>query len=104
MRTTSSVEAINSVIQRSFPGQTNIFKFTDSLRMHEAIKSTDMYQLYSGDITSDQLERRRLGDASREEKIKRLTMQLKNDEITLIDFLKSMSVKDVLPSTGWFFL
>ena len=52
MRTTLPVEAINSVIQRSFPNQTTIFKFTESLKLYESIKTTDLYQLEKQEIIS----------------------------------------------------
>lgn len=100
MRTTSSVEALNSVIQRSFPGQTTIFRFIESLRLHESIKSSDLYQLSLGEISNKIMERRRALDRHRDVKIKRLTTQLKNGEISVNVFLEAMSEKDVLPHTG----
>lgn len=100
MRTTSSLEAINSVIQRSFPGQTNIYKFIESLRLYESRKSEDLYKMSTSGISNRQLERKRAVDKEREEKILYFTTQLKNGEISTSLFLESMSGKDVLPPVG----
>lgn len=100
MRTTSSVETLNSVIQRSFPGQTTIFRFIESLKLHESIKSSDLYQLSMGEISNKKMERKRALDRQRDSKIKRLTEQLKNGEISVKIFLEAMSKKDVLPPIG----
>lgn len=104
MRTTSSVEGLNSVIQRSFPAKTHIFKFVDSLKMFEAIKSTDLYQLSTGEITSEQLERRRAVDKKRDEKIKYFSGKLNIGEISIASFLQAMSSKDILPPVGVYYL
>lgn len=100
MRTTSSVEAMNSVIQRTFPEQTQIFKFVNSLRMFESIKSTDLYQISRGYFTNQHLQRKRAEDRKREEKIKTLSTLLNNETISVPQFLESMSANDVLPPNG----
>lgn len=91
MRTTSSIEAMNSVIQRSFPSNTHIFKFVESLRLHESIKSSNLYQLSLGDISNQQLLRRRALDRERDEKIKIFSEKLKDGVISTAEFLKSMT-------------
>lgn len=100
MRTTSSLEAINSVIQRSFPGHTNIYKFIESLRLYDAQKSENLYKLSINDISNKQLKRKRVVDREREEKILYFTEQLKNGGISITLFLESMSGTDILPGTG----
>lgn len=103
MRTTSSLEALNSIIQRSFPGQTTIFKFIEALKLLESIKSTDLNQLFSSKVPTQQLERKRTADKQREKKIKHLTKQLKEGKISVAYFLESMSGqpgKDILPQIG----
>lgn len=85
MRTTSSLEAINSAIQRSFPGQTNIFKFIESLRLYEARKSEDLYKLSTNEILDKQLQRKRAVDRERK-KISYFTAQLKNGDISVSCF------------------
>ncbi|XP_031626897.1 uncharacterized protein LOC116343127 [Contarinia nasturtii] len=69
MRTTSSLEGMNSVIQNSFSSNQNIYSFIEQLRLHESIKSSDLYQLSRSEITNKQLERRRTEDKVRDEKI-----------------------------------
>lgn len=100
MRTTSSVEAMNSSIHRSFPARTNIFKFSENLRLHESIKSSYMYQLSNGDVTNQRFLRRRKEDIERDLKITFFSTQLKNGTISVSEFLEAMSCKDVLPPVG----
>lgn len=100
MRTTSSLEGVNSIIQKSFPKITTIFKFAESLRMYEATKATDLYQIGNGQITNPQLERRRKADKERDKKIKYFTAELNSGNISIADFLLSMSDKDIQPPSG----
>lgn len=100
MRTTSSLEAINSVIQRSFPGKTNIFKFIESLRLYESRKSEDLHKLSIGEIPYRQLERKRAVDRERERKIVFFSNQLDFGYISVEEFLESMSSHDILPPAG----
>lgn len=69
MRTTSSIESLNSVIQRKFPKNKNIYSFIESLRLEDAIKTSDFYQILAGNISNQQLQKRRLSDQYRGEKI-----------------------------------
>lgn len=95
MRTTSSVEALNSVIQRSFPTNPNIFKFIENLRLHESIKSTDLYKLECGNVPDQQLQRKRAEDRKREDKIKMCSEMLKDGEISVAEFLKMMANRNL---------
>lgn len=101
MRTTSSLEALNSAIQHWFPSNPNIYSFIDHLRLYESIKSSDLYQLSTEEISSKQLERRRTKDKNRDEKIKKLTSSLKIGEISVAGFLEAMSDRSVLPTTSF---
>lgn len=102
MRTTSSIEGLNSVIQKSFPSRTTIFKFIESLKLHEATKATDLYQISEGQITNPQLERRRKTDRQREQKIEFVTNALNAGDISVSDFLVAMSEDDILDFDGTF--
>lgn len=102
MRTTSSLEALNSVIQKTFPKKTTIFKFAESLRLLESIKATDLYQIGIGKITSPQLERRKAEDKERDKKIKYFTDKLYDGDISVAEFLLEMSDKDILITDGTF--
>lgn len=98
MRTTSLVEAMNSVIQRTFPPKTYWYKFVESLKLHEAMKSTDLYQISSDQIENPKLKQVRAEDKRRAEKIDTLSAQLELEEITAFQFLEKMSEKIVVPS------
>lgn len=101
MRTTSSVEALNSAVQRSFPDSPNIFNFIQNLRLFDSIKSSDLYQLTLQEISNNNVKKRRLEDQQRDEKIHMCSESLKNEDITVLDFLHLMSEKHiVIPSDG----
>lgn len=98
MRTTSPMEAINSAIQRSFPRRTNIFKFIECLRLYEAQKSEDLFNI--GDISNVKPKRKRAKDRIRDEKISNLTAQLNSGHISVKSFLELMSENDVALASG----
>lgn len=104
MRTTSSVEAMNSVIQRQFPTNPHIFKFIENLKLHESIKSTDLYQLGQGTSPNEKMQRKRAEDRVRDDKIKFWSEKLKNGEITVAVFLKSMATESGSQSSGVYFI
>lgn len=99
-RTTSLVESINSQIQRSFPARPSILQFTDYLRLHESMKSTDLYQIVQLEIVNDELSRKRATDRARHLKIMHFTDLLKAGEISIAEFLEAMSSKEVLNIAG----
>lgn len=88
------------MLQRMFPNQTTIFKFIDSLKLLESIKSSNLYQLQLGFNANQQLNRKRKADQQREAKIKMFTTQLRKGEISVAVFLEAMSEKDVLSPYG----
>lgn len=100
MRTTSSVESLNSVIGRSFPKHPHILKFIDHLKLHEFTKSYDLAKLSKCDTPPKQLERKRKADREREEKIVFFTKKLKTKEISASEFLDAMATKEILPLNG----
>lgn len=102
MRTTSSLESMNAVIQRKFQKRTHIFKFVKDLRMHDAIQSHDLLHLSSYKNLSPCLTRITANAQIREAKIKYFTENLQNGLITIDDFLKAMSTKEILPPDGMF--
>lgn len=96
MRTTSSVEAMNSVIQRSFRTNPHIYQFIENLRLHESIKSTDLYQLTLGSITNPKLISKRAEDRKRDDKIRICSEKLQNGDISVAEFLKLMANQNSL--------
>lgn len=93
MRTTSSIEALNSTIQRTFPDSSNIFKFIQNLSLFDAIKSSDLYQLTLE--TGMNAKKKRFDDQQRHEKIDFCSKCLKNEELNVFEFLSLMADKRI---------
>lgn len=100
MRTVSSLESMNSQIGRSFQRHANIFKFIESLKMHEFMKSSEMKLILNTPERS--LRKKHKTDREREEKIKFFTTLLKRKEVDIGEFLEAMANKAILPSAGAF--
>lgn len=99
MRTTSSIESLNSQLQRTFKRHGNIFKFVESLQLHEYSKVLDIKQLHNSE-PAKQMERRKNSDKERDAKIKYFSGKLEIREIDVTEFLEAMSNKMILPATG----
>lgn len=103
LRTTSQVEALNSTIQRTFPNKPNIFNFIENLRLFDAIKSSDLYQLHLGTISNEKRKKKRLKDQQRDQKINLCTASLQKEEINVLEFLQLMANENLVigtPSDG----
>lgn len=68
--------------------------------MHEATKTTDLYQIFRDEITNPKLYRKKKADRERDEKIKHFTPMVKSGLISVAEFLEIMSGKDILPPVG----
>lgn len=108
MRTTSVLEAMHSVIQRTFPSKPHIYKFIDNLKLHEAKKATDLYRHSQGDIKIQQI---RAKDKKRAEKIKDCLEKLSKGCISVEKFLELISKREPIAakkkltsSVGWYSL
>lgn len=100
MRTTSSLEALNSVLKRTFTLHPNIFKFMDRLKVYEFGKQLQMFNLLQED-PSETFQRRKLIDRLRDEKIQTALHKLRYDmNFTIGDFFYFLSVNEVFPSSG----
>lgn len=66
MRTTSSLESLNSVLGRLIPKRPNIFKFVDGIKIHEFTKHRELLEL-SFHCPKNQLKREKKRDAERDE-------------------------------------
>lgn len=95
MRTTSALEAFNSVLSRSLPKHANFFKFIDSIKHHEFSRFTDF--LNSIDQTSEPVKKKRKQDQLRDEKIKHCSERLKEGQINFKEFLSTVSGLEDLP-------
>lgn len=103
MRTTSSVEALNSTVQKTFPDLPNIYTFVQNLRLFDSIKSTDLHQLTLPTTSEVKAKMRRLKDHHRDEKILLCSQSLSNKDITILEFLYLMAnLKIRLPTDGKF--
>lgn len=103
MRTTSSMESLNSVLGRMIPKHPNIFKFIDGIKLHEFAKSRDLMEL-SFNCPEKKLKRKRKIDEEREAKIKRTTDELLMENISPSEFLDIFSSnQNLLPHSGNFF-
>lgn len=87
------METINSSIQRSFPKHPNIFMFIDNLKLYESQRASDLYYLHLGEPSQ---RRRRTEDVIRDRKIEENTSKLLNREISIMQFLKTMAVKEYI--------
>lgn len=102
MRTTSSLESMNSQLNRSFGrARPNIFQFIDHIKTHESLKCEKLAKLVKTTVVSSkQLERKRKRDKERDDKIKYFTEELEQNRINVAEFLESMANKDILPKSG----
>lgn len=95
MRTTSSLESLNSQLGRSFPKHGHIWRFIEQLKYHEYSKSRDMLRLSRG--TNIGKKNKRKKDKERMERIKFLSILLRDKKITSDEFLEAMAGKNIFP-------
>lgn len=94
MRTTSSLEGLNSVLNRSILKRAHFFRFVERLRYHESRKANDMMNLTIDDLPQSQFEPKHMKDRERKEKIKYYTNLLDKKIITVEQFLEEMASDD----------
>lgn len=101
MRTTSSLESMNSTLRRMCPDHPHIFKFLDRLRLHEFSSSLNMLQAIKSDAPMQKLQRRRqIKCKERIAKISYLTEKLKEGRITPSQFLETMANGSTIQRIG----
>lgn len=91
MRTTSSLESFNAVLNRSIAKKANFFKFLERLKLHESRKADDMHSRAHHTLPEKHFKRRHLRDQERENKIRSLTTLLESGAISTGDFLQAMA-------------
>lgn len=94
MRTTSSLESMNSALGRGCQKHP-----LGHIRKHEFKKSLDLLNLLENLDLDKDFKRKRQMDKEREMKISYFTNKLQEGEIYVEDFLEAMSDKDILPVT-----
>lgn len=99
MRTTSSLESLNSVLKRTFPLHPNMFRFMERLKVFEFGKQLKMFDSMRKGPSEN---RRRLQDRLRDEKVRNILHQLNNteDDFNIGDFFNMLANQDILPNSG----
>lgn len=92
MRTTSSLESFNSVLNRSMAKRPNFYKFIERLRLHESRAADNMYNAVHG--LQKSLAPHHEKDRQRAEKIEHFTKLICNGKLTSQEFLNAMAQKD----------
>lgn len=89
---------MNAVLRRICPDHPHLFKFIDRLRLHEFSKSIDMLEAVRSNAPVERLHRRRLQKIKqRDQKIKELTSELVNKNLTPAAFLEIIAEADISP-------
>lgn len=91
MRTTSSIEAFNSVLNRSIAKRPNFFKLVERLKFHESRKADNFFNLAHDDVPMSQYQPRHMKDRVRNQKINELTEMLTKNRIDVERFLELMA-------------
>lgn len=94
MRTTSSLEAFHSVLNRTIAKGPNFFKFIERLRLHESRAADRMHNLAHDILPDKQFQARLKRDQDRDEKIRHHTGLLCNGAITPEEFLDAMAAEN----------
>lgn len=90
MRTTSSLEGFNSILNRTIA---NFYRFVERLRIHESRKADEMIDLVR-DLSKKHLQPRHKKDQDLDQKIKHNTSLLCAKIISIVDFLNAMTSVD----------
>lgn len=64
------------------------------------MKTTDLYQVVSGEVSNPKLKQIRAKDKLRDEKIKYLSDKLNIEAIDAAEFLEQMCESSIVPSVG----
>lgn len=94
MRTTSSLESFNNILNRSISKHTHFFKFLCRLRIHESRKTDEMFYVTNYILPDSHFERRKERDRNRETKIQFFTAKLLSGQFTINQFLLAMAADE----------
>lgn len=89
MRTTSSLESMHSMLNRSLARKKHFFKFIECLRLHESRKADILFSSLNG-IPATRFQRN-AKNQRRNEKIKHFTELLLKKKINAKEFLQAMA-------------
>lgn len=97
MRTTSSLESMNAVLRRMSNPHPTLFKFIDTIRMHEFSKSIELFELIKSIVPIRKSKKITALDI----KLKKLTTDLEeNPDMSPGSFLEEFAKDIILPNTG----
>lgn len=88
MRTTSSLESLNSQMRRTFPTHGHIWQFIEQLKFHEYSKANDMLCIMGKPNNHPKTKKAQL----RHDKIEFQSNLLKIRKITVSEFLIAVSI------------
>lgn len=89
MRTTSSLESLNSQLSRTFPTHGHIWQFIEQLKFHEFSKSQEMAKVSKTNILDEQPKTKKARE--RNERIKLFSNLLNEQKISRFEFLEAMA-------------
>lgn len=101
MRTTSSLESMNAALKKMFPAHPHLFKFMDRLQYHEFGRQLLMDELSQNNFMEEPQLKTTIAQ-DRDAKIKGFLDKLLDKEVMFntSDFLKSVSIKSIVPDIG----
>lgn len=92
MRTTSSVESFNAVLNRSIDKHPDFFRLVMALKIHESRKTDHLFYTTHNDPKPDEFfEKKKIRDRERDKTIRGLTAKLNNDELNTEEFMHAMA-------------
>lgn len=93
MRTTSSVESFNAVLNRSIHKNPGFFRLILALRVHECRKADEMYYKVHN-VADEYFEKKKIRDQNRDKKIKLLTDALDTGKLNTEGFMVEMAKEE----------
>lgn len=92
MRTTSSVESFNALLNGSIEKHPDLFNLVMALKIHESRKADEMFRVANNSPTPDaHFEKKKKKDQERDHKIRFWTQKLIGNEITTEEFMRAMA-------------
>lgn len=91
MRTTSSVESFNALLNRSMQKRPDFFNFVMALQIHESRKVDEMFYVAKNPTPDEFFEKKKKQDKNRDKKIRNLTEMLNKNELSTEEFMRAMA-------------
>lgn len=102
MRTNSSIESMNAVLEKCFPINPDIFQFTDCLREFEFMKVDMLQEIMSGKAVKKCPKRKQV--LERDMRINTALLNYDNGNLSVAQFLEYLAYEDitnsVIPENG----